>query len=77
MLIRDTRGYNIYTTFVEGKNLSQTIKIRCLIVQANTSYNILLGKKSLNHLAAIVPTPHLAMASDDIIIVHVDQKVAR
>ena len=41
----------------------------------------MLGQLSINHLRAIVSTPHLAMkipfASGDIVIVHVDQKVAR
>jgi len=67
--------------FRKGKNLRWTIKIRYLIVQANTSYNILLGRPFLNHLEAIVSTPYLAMkfpsVSGDIIIVHVDQKVTR
>ena len=78
----DTRGYiDLYTTFGEGRYLCKTIKIRYLLVNANTSYNILLGRSSINYLRAIVSTPHLAMkfpyASGDIIIVHVDQKVAR
>jgi len=30
-----------------------------LVVEAHTSYNILLGRPSLNTLGAIVSTPHL------------------
>jgi len=38
-----TRGYiEIYTTFREGK-VSKIIKIRYLVIDTNTSYNILLG----------------------------------
>ena len=73
-----TKGYiKLYTTFgLEGAS-----KIRYLVINANTSYNILLGKSSLNKLGAIVSTPHLAMKfpslSGDILTIHVDQKVAR
>lgn len=78
----DTRGYiDLYTMFSEGKHLCRAIKIRYLIVKANTSYNILLGRPSLNVLQAIVSTPHLTMkfssAFDDIVTIHVDQKVAQ
>ena len=76
-----TKGYiNLYTTFGEGKS-TRTIKIRYLVIDANTSYNILLGRPSINRLMAIVSTPHLAMKfpsrSGDILTVHVDQKEAR
>jgi len=51
------------------------------LVNANTSYNVLLGQSSINRLKEIVSTPHLAMkfplALGDIVIIHVDQKVAR
>ena len=41
----DTWGYiDLYTTLGEDKHLRQTIKIRYLIVDANTSYNILFGR---------------------------------
>ncbi|XP_068501126.1 uncharacterized protein [Phaseolus vulgaris] len=57
----DTRGYiDLFTTF--GDNyLSKTINIRYLLVNANTSYNILLSRPSINKLKAIVLTLHLAM----------------
>jgi len=71
-------GYiDLYTTFGEGK-ASKTIKIRYLVIDTNTSYNIFLDRQSINRLRAIVSTPHLAMkflsASGDILTVHVDQK---
>lgn len=52
------------------------MKIRYVIVDAHTSYNILFGHPSLNALDTIVSTPHLVMKfSSDVrttIIVHVD-----
>jgi len=76
-----TKGYiELYTTFEEGKN-TKTIKIRYLVIDANTFYNILLGRPSINRLMAIVSIPHLAMKfpsrTGDILTVHVDQKEAR
>jgi len=74
-------GYiELYTTFGEGK-MSKTIKIWYLVIDVNTSYNILLGWSSINRLRVIVSTPHLVMKipsiSGDILTVHVLQKVAR
>jgi len=55
--------------------------MRYLLVNANTSYNTLLGRLSIIRLGAIVLTPHLAMkfqsTSGDIVIVHVYLKVAQ
>ena len=52
-----------------------------MIVDASTSYKILLGWSSLNQLGAIVFTPHLAMkfpsSKGDVITVHIDQKTMR
>jgi len=75
-----TRSYiDLYTMFGEGK-ANKIIKIRYLVIDANTSYNILLGRPSINKLRVIISTPHLAIkfpsASRDILTVHVDQKVA-
>ena len=77
----DTRGFiDLFTTFGDDY-LSKTINIRYLLVNANTSYNILLDRPSINRLKAIVSTPHLAMkfpsVNGDIATVHVDQKIAR
>jgi len=76
-----TKGYiELYTTFGQGKN-TRTIRIRYLVIDANTSYNILLNRLSINQLMAIVSTPHLAMKflskTGDILTVHVDQNEAR
>jgi len=78
----DTKGYiDIFTTFGEDDSLSKTINVRYLLVNANASYNIPLGRSSINRLKAIVSTSHLAMkfpsVTGDIATVHVDQKTAR
>jgi len=55
--------------------------MRFLVVEAHTSYNVLLGRPFLNTLGVVVSTPHLAMklpsASRDIITIHGDQKLVR
>ncbi|XP_020208397.1 uncharacterized protein LOC109793340 [Cajanus cajan] len=76
----DTRGtIDLYTYF--GDDQRRRIKVRYVVVQANTSYNILLGRPSLNKLRAIVSTPHLAMKfpseEGTVITMHADQKTAR
>ncbi|XP_068500067.1 uncharacterized protein [Phaseolus vulgaris] len=76
-----TKGYfELYATFGEEKSC-KTIKIQNLVIIANTSYNILLGRSSINQLMAIVSTPNLAMKfpspSEDILTIHIDQKEVR
>jgi len=77
----NTKGFiNLFIKFRAGRT-TRTVKIRYLIVDAHTSYNILLGRPSLNMLGAVISTYHLAMkflsTSGDIINVHVDQPTAR
>jgi len=76
-----TRGYiDLHTIFRDGTQ-TKTIPIRFFIVDAPTSYNILLGRPSLNTLGTIVSTSHLAMnfpaPSGDILTIHYDQRLAR
>jgi len=76
-----TKGYiDLHTTFGEGRQ-TKTIPIWYLVLDAHTSYNILLGRPSINTLGAIVSTPHLTMKfpsrQGDIITVHGDQRAAR
>jgi len=76
-----TKGYiELYTTFVLNI-VSKTLNIRYLVIDANTSYNILLGQSSFNKLGAIVSTPHLELKfpslSSDILTIYVDQKTER
>jgi len=75
-----TEYIKLDTTFGLNK-ASKTLKIKYLVIDANTSYNIMLGRSSLNKLGAIVSTQHLAMKfpslSGDIFTIQVDQKIAR
>jgi len=76
-----TRGYiDLHIIFWDGTQ-TKTIPIPFLIVDAPTSYNILLGRPSLNTLGVVVSTPHLAMKfpapSGDILTIHCDQRLAR
>ncbi|XP_068483118.1 uncharacterized protein [Phaseolus vulgaris] len=82
----DTRGYiDLDTKFGEGNECCKTIRVRYLLVDAKSSYNILLGRPSLNKLGAIVSTPHLAMKfpsdcksrSKNVVTLHSDQKTAK
>jgi len=77
----NTKGYiDLFTKFGAGRT-TRTVKIRYLIIDAHTSYNILLGRLSLNMLGAVISTYHLAIkfpsTSGDIVTVHVDQPTAR
>ena len=75
-----TRGYIDLRTVFRDRAQTKTIHIRFLIVDASTSYNVLLGCPSLNTLGAVVSTPHLAMKfpspSGDILTIHCDQRLA-
>jgi len=76
-----TRGYIDLHTVFRDRAQTKTIPIRFLIVDAPTSYNVLLGDPSLNTLGAVVSTPDLAMKfpspSGDILTIHGDQRLAR
>jgi len=76
-----TRSYiDLHTVFHDGAQ-TKTIPICFLIVNAPTSYNVLLGRPSLNTLGVVISTPHLAMKfpspSGDILTIHGDQHLAR
>ena len=76
-----THGYiDLYTVFRNGTQ-TKTIPTRLLVVDAPTSYNVLLGRPSLNTLGAVISTPHLAMKfpspSGDILTIHDDERRAR
>ncbi|XP_027905697.1 uncharacterized protein LOC114165238 [Vigna unguiculata] len=75
------RGYiDLHTVFRDGTQ-TKTIPICFLVVDTPTSYNVLLGRPSLNTLGVVVSTPHLAMKfpspSRDILTIHGDQRLAR
>ncbi|XP_052723752.1 uncharacterized protein LOC128193711 [Vigna angularis] len=77
----DTRGYVELRTRLGTGRSSEEKRIRYLLVEANTSYNVLLGRPCLNAFGAIVSTPHLTMKypseKGTICTVRADQKTAR
>ncbi|XP_014499586.1 uncharacterized protein LOC106760694 [Vigna radiata var. radiata] len=77
----DTRGYLDLRTRLGTGDKSREIRVRFLLVEANTSYNAFLGRPCLNAFGAIVSTPHLAMKfpseSGEICTVRADQKTVR
>lgn len=57
----EVRGYvDLKTTIGEGRN-AKTLRVRYMLVTARSSYNIILGRPSLNKLGAVVSTLHLTM----------------
>lgn len=77
----DTKGYVDLKTSLGTDRNAKEIKVRFLLVDADTSYNVLLGRPCLNAFGAIVSTPHLALKypSDEGVVqtVGADQKMAR
>ncbi|XP_068504417.1 uncharacterized protein [Phaseolus vulgaris] len=62
----EVRGYlELRTTFING-TASRTESIRYLVVNANSAYNILLGRPVLNRLRAMAPTRHMKMKLPDL-----------
>ncbi|XP_020235170.1 uncharacterized protein LOC109815012 [Cajanus cajan] len=60
-----TKGYiKLFTRFCFDEQESREIQVKYIVVHANTSYNILLGRPSLNMLG-------------EILTIHADQKAAR
>ena len=76
----EVRGYvNLRTTFSD-EHAARTIIIKYIVVNAPSSYNMLLGRPSLNMLGAVVSTTHLKMkflAEGKVVTMKVDQEVAR
>jgi len=77
----EVRGYlELRTTFTDGTT-SRTESIRYLVVNANSTYNILLGRPALNRLRAVASTHHMKMKLPDlsgrVIVIKSDQEEAR
>jgi len=77
----EVRGYlELRTTFTDGTT-SRTESIRYLVVNANSTYNILLGRLALNRLNAVASTRHMKMKLPDlsgkVIVIKSDQEEAR
>jgi len=68
------------TTFGQGQ-LLKSLTIRYLLVDANTSYFALIGRKTLNKLGVIVSMWHLKMKfhtlTGEIVTIKEDQKEAQ
>jgi len=77
----EVRGYlELRTTFRDGM-MSRTESIRYLVVNANSAYNILLGRPTLNRLRAVASTRHMKMKLPDlsgkVIVINSNQEEAR
>ncbi|XP_047171701.1 uncharacterized protein LOC124839814 [Vigna umbellata] len=76
----DTRGYVDLRTSLGTERGAKELKVRFLLVEANTSYNALLGRPCLNAFRAIVSTPHLTLKYPSnegrICTVNADQRMA-
>ena len=77
----EVRGYlELRTTFTDGA-ASRTESIRYLVVNANSAYNILLGRPALNRLRTVSSTHHMKMKLPDlsgkVIVIKSDQEEAR
>ncbi|XP_068475048.1 uncharacterized protein [Phaseolus vulgaris] len=75
------RGYlELRTTFTDGV-ASRTESIRYLVVNANSAYNILLGRPALNRLRVVASTRHMKMKLPDlsgkVIVIKSNQEEAR
>ncbi|RDX58637.1 hypothetical protein CR513_62037, partial [Mucuna pruriens] len=57
----DTQGYEYLLTTFGDDHASHTISLRYLIINVETSYNILIGRPVLNELGVVVSTLYLAM----------------
>ncbi|XP_020235769.1 uncharacterized protein LOC109815456 [Cajanus cajan] len=75
------RGYaDLETNFGEGVQM-KTVVVRYLVVNAQSSYSILIGRPTLNKLGAVVSTSHLKvkypLPNGTVGVLRVDQEVAR
>ncbi|XP_047155526.1 uncharacterized protein LOC124826672, partial [Vigna umbellata] len=77
----DTRGYVDLRTYLGTERNDKEVKTRFLLVEENTSYNVLLGRPCLNAFGVIVSTLHLKLKfpSDrgTICTVRANQRIAR
>jgi len=77
----EVRGYlELRTMFTNGAT-SRTESIRYLVVNANSAYNILLGRPALNRLRVVASRRHMKMKLPDlsgrVIVIKSDQEDAR
>jgi len=73
----EVRGYlELRTTFTDGE-ASRTESIRYLVVNANSTYNILLGRPVLNRMNAVASTRQMPDLSGKVIVIKWNQEEAR
>jgi len=77
----EVRGYvELRTTFSDG-TLPRTINVRYIVVNASSTYNLLLGRPSLNRLGLVSSTRHMKMTlpflDGGVITIKYDQKTTR
>ncbi|XP_068501851.1 uncharacterized protein [Phaseolus vulgaris] len=77
----EVRGYiELRTTFTDGA-VSRTEKIRYLVVNAPSTYNILLGRPTLNRIGVVPSTRHMKVKLPSmegvVITIRSDQKEAK
>ncbi|XP_072073880.1 uncharacterized protein [Arachis hypogaea] len=78
-LIRSLGFISLYTTFEKGTK-SRTLSIDYIVVDVMSAYNALIGRVTLNGLAAVVFIPHLCMkffTAEGIVTIKEDQKLKR
>lgn len=51
---------DLLTTFNMGQSY-RTLMVHYILVEADTPYNVLIGRQTLNHLGAVVSTLHITM----------------
>lgn len=77
----DTKGYVDLRVSLGMEKNAKELKVRFLLVEVDTSYNVLLGRPCLNIFGAIVSTRHLTLKypTDDgrVCTFRADQKMAR
>lgn len=76
----EVKGYVDLRTTFSDEQAAKMIVIRYMVVNAPSSYNVLLGRSSLNKLGEMVSTVHLNLkfpTEGKVITVRVDQEVAR
>lgn len=57
-----TRGYvDLLITFGNNKTYRKMLTVRYILIETDTSYNVLIARKTLNNVGVIVSTPHMAM----------------
>src|ERR1044072_9444856 len=77
----EVRGYvEAETIFGTGPNIRR-VTVRYLVLNCTATYNVLIGRQTINDIHAVVSTPHLKMKyptkNGRIGVLAVDQKVAK